>query len=208
MQARGVGPVAVWSSHGGFARRLLDTLRGLGLSGLIPRGERECLASRSLLLDLADAPLAPRGCLSHPGLVAVDRGDVLGSVIRVVEALKPPREYLLGIDPGERRTGLALMARGFLVHGEVLRSVHEAARLACHVAGRVTAPLLVGVGYSPASRHYALQALETLQGCGLAARLVDEHATNRALVPGLAGLDGVADHVRAAAVIALRATLA
>ncbi len=200
-------PVAVWSSSGGFARSLLDLLRRLGASGFIPRSVRECRKASRILLDRFDEPLLPAGCASQGALIVVDRSDPLGSMVDVVEKLSRPYEYLMGIDPGMRMHGVALLANGTLVYGGVYGSVEEVASLACSVSSRVSAPLLVGVGSSPSAAEAGRRIAALLSGCGLDVKTVDEHSSNKEYVPGMEpALEGVSTHVRAAAVIALRAS--
>lgn len=204
------GLAVVWSSDAEFAEAVTATLNVMGYSALVPgsRGFRRiCGRARLVVVDARDARYLPSSCGSAPLLeVGGSTGEAVADLLRILGA----SELAIGIDPGESATGYAMVAQSTVLHGSVVPSRADVAGLVCGIVRRAPGLATVGIGAAPAVRRSAVALAGRLRSmCGVNAVLVDESGSNREAPPGLRGLGpGMSVHVRAAAVIALRARVA
>ena len=206
-----VSGVVIWSSNSVFASRLLELLGEAGVPARIPSA-REVLVGAgcggTIVVDTSDYSLLHKHC---PGsrILAVDSRKLLYSSLKILWGVLGPSEALVGIDPG-KNIGVAVITHSVLAYSAVLgleglvsalNELSEAVREYGN-ASRV----LVGVGVSPTVRGLSEQIAGLASGIGVRVVLVDEHGSNSVKTRFTRSIGrGVADHVNAATVIALRA---
>lgn len=176
---------------------------------LVPGPGVRCRSLDMLVADEVDGGLAEAHCGMAPAL-RVHRARPVESITVLVDELASPAEYLVGIDPGESRTGLAVLAAGSMIYSGVYKSLAGAVDGVCRLASTTKARVTVGVGYSPSVAELAHEAASLLSGCGnVEVVLVDESESNRTRLPSRLRPHGRlgGDHVHAATAIALKASM-
>ncbi|GEM_PF-4958291 len=201
----------VWSSDVELAEAAVSALNVLGYSALVPGARsmgRLCAKADIVVVDERDVGFLPATCRRGSRLIVV--GGSPAQVAAFLLSRFGAGEALIGIDPGSSVTGYALVSNSTLVHGTVINGgVDNVVSFICGLAGCVPKNTLVGVGASPSVYERALAiAGGVTESCGLRVALVNEHGSNTERPLGLQGVRGAINvHVRAAAVIALRARM-
>jgi len=211
-RASGRGLAVIWSSDSKLAETVVTALQVSGFSAVVPgarSARRLCSRASLIVLDARDEAYAPQPCRSGAKVLRLPPAPVVASVLRVLSFVSST-EVLIGIDPGEALTGYAVLSNSALVYGAVYslppRVLAERTCLAAAAYDR--GQVLVGIGASSAVRSTALELAARISSCGVPVVLVDESGSNSEHVRGLWGLEGIVNsHIRAAAVIALRAQM-
>ena len=199
----------VWSTDMELAEAVTSALEVMGFSALVP-GARSfsklCRKASLIVIDRRDEGYVPERCRAMRSIV-VGSGAAEAS-LQVLTALGV-QEVVMGIDPGQVKTGYALLAKNSLVYGAVLEGTAEAvASQVCSAARHAPPSLIVGVGASPSMAERAHSIAQGLRSCGVNVAVVNEHGSNAERPLGLRRLSTqLSIHVWAAAAIALRARM-
>ncbi|MEM4475330.1 MAG: hypothetical protein QW405_02840 [Fervidicoccaceae archaeon] len=181
---------------------ILSRLRELSLPYKIPESlPYECGSGEVVIYDDARAYRGPCKAVEARGPSETER-----AVISALLALRDKEafdEVLVGVDVGEKRHAVAVLADGILLYSFKEEAARPAQRLAEALRGVPRSRLKINVGYKPAKSEAALSlSVEISKACGTSVALVDESSTSRAL--RLRAREGMDPDIVAARFIALR----
>ena len=137
--------------------------------------------------------------IGHPKVVEAgkDRDAVIVDAIQLMTGKETVRMLIVGVDPGEKRIGFAIVADGTMLEAKQLRTVGEVEETLDIVIERYTAKnVLVRIGHgAPTVRN---RIVNVALGRGLRVEIADETSTTRKVdLPDveaaitIAGLPGV-----------------
>jgi RNase H-fold protein (predicted Holliday junction resolvase) len=120
------------------------------------------------------------GSIDHPRVVVADadRDEAVAEAIRLLSGMDNVRTLVVGIDPGEKRIGFALVADGTVLEARQLHTLGEVEEALDGMAERYSAKsLIVRVGHgAPTVRNRIVNAA---LGMNLRVEISDETSTTR-----------------------------
>lgn len=187
----------------------------------VPRAARingMCTGNEVIIADRESINFIPSPCLRER-VILVKPKKPLYSFVKVLHALVKCSEILVGIDPG-KYIGVAVLTKGLLLYDDVYNDVIDIdKRLFSELYDGLdgdTDKVTVGVGVTAVDDHVTKSIALYAEKYGFKLIYVDEHNSNREHIVGLKTRSSherlrvygkARDHINAAIVIALRATM-
>ncbi len=213
--------VLIWSVDSAFSKSVRTILNELGIPSYVPRAVRisgMCTGNEVIIADRESISFLPSPCLRER-IIIVEPKKHLYSFVKVFHTLAKCDEILVGIDPG-KYIGVAVLTKGLLLYDNVYNDVVDIdKRLFSELydglngdIGKVT----VGVGVATIDNYVTRSIALYAKKYGFRLVYVDEHNSNKEHVVGLKTRSTyerlriygkTRDHVNAAIVIALRASM-
>jgi hypothetical protein len=213
--------VLIWSIDSAFSKSVKTILDELGIPSYVPRAARisgMCTGNEVIIADKESISFLPSPCLRER-IILVEPKKHLYSFVKVLHTLVKCDEILVGIDPG-KYIGVAVLTKGLLLYDDVYSDVIDIdKRLFSELYDGLDGDIdkvTVGVGVATINDYVTRSIALYAEKYGFKLIYVDEHNSNREHVVGLKTgstyerlrVYGKArDHINAAIVIALRATM-